>query len=266
MIAAVDIGGTKTLIAIFNATGDIIEQVKFPTPPKYEDFKIELAETVAKLSTKNFERTVVALPGRIDRAQGVGIRFGNLPWKNVPVRADLETIFSCRVLCENDAKLGGLGEAVLIPRYHRVTYITISTGIGIGTVVDQRIDPAVNDGGGKSMLFEHEGALRPWESFASGKAIFKKYGKRASDIDDPAIWDRIVETWVEGFVEVIALTSPDAIVVGGGAGAHFEKYGEKLTEALQTYQTDMLRIPVILPAKHPEEAVVYGCYAYATTD
>lgn len=264
MIAAIDIGGTKTLIAIFDADGQIVEQVKFPTPQSYDNFKIELAKNVASLTTKSFDRAAVALPGRIDRARGVGIHFGNLPWENVPIQSDLEAILSCPVACENDAKLGALGEAMFAPSYNRLTYVTISTGIGVGVVVDGRLDYDVSDGGGKSMLFEHEGVLQPWEAFASGKAIFKKYGKRASDIEDPTIWEQIIDTWVEGFIQLIALTSPDAIIIGGGVGSHFDKYGEKLIETLGKQQTPMLTIPTILPAKHPEEAVVYGCYRYAT--
>lgn len=266
MIVAVDIGGTKTLIAVFDASGHIVEQIKFPTPLSYNDFKIDLANNVAKLSTETFTKAVIAVPGRIDRTRGVGLHFGNLPWEDVAVQSDVEAILSCPVALENDAKLGALGQASFDPHYKRLTYITISTGIGIGVIANGRVDHGVSDGGGKSMFFEHDGILQPWENFASGKAIFKKYGKQASDINDSAIWDKIVRTWVEGFIAVIALTSPDAIVIGGGVGGHFDKYGKKLVGALQEHQTPMLTIPEILPAKHPEEAVVYGCYAYAAVD
>ena len=44
MFAAVDIGGTKTLVAVFDAEGEIVEKIKFPTPNKYAEFKKELAK------------------------------------------------------------------------------------------------------------------------------------------------------------------------------------------------------------------------------
>ena len=173
MFAAVDIGGTKTLVAVFDAHGKIVEQVKFPTPKEYDNFKIELAKTVANLSTKEFLRAVVAVPGRVDRKRGIGISLGNLGWKNVDIQSDAEIVFHTPVLVENDAKLGGLSEALLVKnKYREVLYITISTGIGVGLIVDGKIDADLGDGGGRSMILEHKGKIIPWEEFSSGRAIF----------------------------------------------------------------------------------------------
>jgi predicted NBD/HSP70 family sugar kinase len=70
MYMAIDIGGTKTLIAVFGDEGQIIEQIKFLTPSDYTRFKDDLSDNVAKLSTKNFSTVVVAVPGRINRDTG----------------------------------------------------------------------------------------------------------------------------------------------------------------------------------------------------
>jgi predicted NBD/HSP70 family sugar kinase len=107
MYAAVDVGGTKTLVAVFSQDGEIIEKIKFPTPPDYDDFIEQLAENVANLSTKEFQAVGLALPARIDRKHGAGLAFGNLPWENVPARKDTERIFHAPVTIENDAKLAG---------------------------------------------------------------------------------------------------------------------------------------------------------------
>jgi predicted NBD/HSP70 family sugar kinase len=264
MFAAVDVGGTKTLVAVFDKAGTIIEQVKFPTPKMYDDFKIELGNNVAKLSTKDFLRAVVAIPGRVDRARGVGVRFGNLPWENVPVQHDAEKIFRAPVLVENDAKLGGFSEALLLKdRFTKVLYLTISTGIGIGLIIDGKIDTQISDSGGRTILLEHHGKLTPWEEFASGKAIVARYQKRASEINDPKIWEAIVKDFSGGIIDLIAVMAPEVIVIGGGVGTHFDKFGPMLIERLKQYEIPMMPIPPILPAKHPEEAVIYGCYEYA---
>ena len=84
MYAAIDVGGTKTLIAVFAQSGKLKEQIKFPTPKDYEEFKTELATNVAKLATNEFRCAVVAVPGRINRSSGVVLAFGNLDWENVP--------------------------------------------------------------------------------------------------------------------------------------------------------------------------------------
>ena len=111
-------------------------------------------------------RAAVAIPGHVDRDRGIGIRFGNLPWENVPVGHDIEKIFDAPVLVENDAKLGGLSEALLLKgKFKKVLYLTISTGIGIGLIIDGQIDTDISDGGGRSILLEHRGKLNPLGRF-----------------------------------------------------------------------------------------------------
>lgn len=264
MYAAVDVGGTKTLVAVLDNKGKIIERAKFPTPVEYEDFKVKLAEVVAKLSTNQFSRVSVALPGRINRTRGIGIRMGNLKWQNIPIQTDAEKIFGSEVLVENDAKLAGLSEALLLnEKYTKVLYVTISTGIGLGLIVGGRIDADVSDSGGNSVMLEHKGKTVSWESFASGKAIVKRFGKKASEIEDKQIWKTIAKDFAAGLITVIAMMSPDVVVIGGGVGSHFDKYGAYLKEYLNKYETPMMPIPPIVKAKHPEEAVIYGCYELA---
>lgn len=264
MYGAVDIGGTKTLVAVFNKDGEIIEQEKFPTPTNYDEFIKELADVAVKFATKDFQAIGLAAPGVIDREHGIVIYFGNLAWKNVHIAHDVEKIFKAPAVLENDAKLAGLAEAkLLLPKYKRTLYVTISTGIGLALVVDGKIDTSIGDGGGKSMLLEHQGTMKPWEDFASGSAIVKRYGMRASDIDDPKIWEVISRDFAVGFIDLIAVLSPEIIVIGGGVGSHFAKYEQMLKSDLKKFEAPLLIVPPIVGAKHPEEAVIYGCYQLA---
>ena len=113
------------------------------------------------------------------------------------------------------------------------------------------------------ILLEHDGKMRTWESFASGKAIVKKYGKRASEIEDERIWRAISKNIALGLVQLIAVVQPDVIVIGGGVGSHFEKFKKPLNEILKKYETPMVTIPPVVGAINAEEAVVYGCYHLA---
>lgn len=266
MILGIDIGGTKTLLGLFSESGELLKADKFKTPSDYPDFIRELTDfTSTFLGAVRPHKCVVAMPGVVDRELGIGEAFGNLAWLNVPIAQDIAHITSCDVQLENDAKMAALSEAVeLSGIYSRVLYVTISTGIGPALVVDGKIDHAIADGGGKNMLFEHDGSIRPWESFASGKAIFEEFGQRASDIHDPKVWRNITQRWVVGFIELITLCTPDVIVIGGGVGTHFKSYGAILTRDIKKYETPMLKVPPIRQAKRPEEAVIYGCYQLAT--
>lgn len=264
MYIGIDIGGTKTLVCALTNEGVIKESVKFPTPPDYEDWKFELKKTIAGLKHKDFKAGTVAVPGELDRKRGIAVMFGNLPWRNIHIVRDVERITKCPMRTNNDAKLGGLSEAMLLKhKYSRVLYVTISTGIGIGLTVDGYIDDEIGDGGGRAMIFEHQGKLQAWETFGSGKAIVAKYGKMASEINDKATWKKIVRTFTPGFIQLIAVLEPEAIVIGGGAGHYLEKFHDLLVEDLRRHETPMLVIPPILGAKRPDEAVAYGCYDYA---
>lgn len=264
MYAAVDIGGTKTLIATFTHTGELREQIKFPTPRSYHDFKIELAKSVEKLTTQDFQAVGVAAPGEIDHKRGWLLRAGNLGWKNEHIQADIEKILSAPAVIENDAKAAALSESKLAgPKYSKVVYITISTGINIGLCVDGILDRGIDQAEAGWMMIEHNGSMVPWEKVASGKAIVSKYGKRASELDDPVAWKDISRVIAKGLISVIAITQPDLIVVGGGVGAHLEKFQEPLMSYLKTYESPLVPIPPIHKAKHPEEAVIYGCFELA---
>ena len=264
MYAAIDIGGTKTLVAVFDKNKNIVEEHKFPTNHDYEIFKIDLAKAVEELSTADFSRAVVAIPGLVDRKHGLGVHFGNLPWENVPVQKDVEHLVQCPVLIENDANLAGLGEAAeLDDKKQRVLYITVSTGIGGGYVTNGKIDPKFEDAEIGHMLLEYKGRLEQWEHFASGSAIYKRYGMKAKDIVDPQVWYLIARNLAVGIINVIATMTPDIIIIGGGVGSHFEKFSERLEESLKIYETPLLSIPPIIKAKHPEEAVIFGCYEFA---
>lgn len=261
MYIGVDVGGSKTLVGVISSTGTIESSERFPTPHNYEDFLRQVQQTVEKLTTEDIEATGVGMPAtHLDRRHGIGRSFGNLPWRNVTVKDDLEHLLDCPVAVENDAKLACLSEAMLREDKSGVLYITISTGIGFGFCRDQKIDPNIGDGGGRLMLATYKGKLVPWESFASGKAIVERYGKKAVDITDDATWQRIAHDLAPGFQELIALTEPDVIVVGGSVGNYFERVQPHLEAELKKYQTPLLALPPIEKATRPEEAVLYGCY------
>lgn len=265
MYLTIDVGGTKTLLAVFTKDGEIKESIKFKTPVLYDDFRDELAKAVDNLSTDEFDRCCVAIPGKVDRTRGVGIAFGNLSWTNVPVRDDVMSVIKCEVTVENDCNLAGLYEARQVPQYQRALYITISTGIGGVIVENGVIEKPTQDAEIGHMLLEHDGSLQRWQEFASGKAIVKKYGKKASEIDadDRGTWYVIARNIAIGLIDVIATLTPDVVIVGGGVGSHFDKFKEPLIEELKIYENPLLRLPDVIKATYPEEAVVYGCYELA---
>ena len=266
MYVGIDVGGSKTLVAVFSNKGKVSDEVKFPTPKKYPDFLDQLREVFKQKEFQNNIKAVCcAVPGTIDREHGVGKTFGNLPWKNVQIKRDLEKIFNyIPVFTENDAKLAGVYEAAVLKGwYKKIVYITISTGIGAGVIVDGKIDPVLADSEVGFMLIDHNGRLEKWEDFASGRALVKKYGKKASEIDDPKIWEEYAKLVSPGIDAILAVVQPEAIVIGGGVGAHLEKFKPFLVSDMKKrYENKLVHIPPIIKAQRAEEAAIYGCYEY----
>jgi glucokinase len=263
MYVGVDIGGSKTLIAVLNDDGVIVERQKIPTPSSYDELLIESSKVIAVQKFKDFRAAGIAAPGMVDRREGIGLNFGSLPWTNVPIQADFEKLLACPVVVENDANLAALSEAMLLPDYEKVLYVTISTGIGTGFVVNRTISSMYADAEGGQMPLEYKGKMTVWEDFASGRAIVNRFGKQAVDLDDEKAWRRLAHDWAQGFIALIAIMQPDIIVIGGSVGTHFDKYGDFLKAELDKFHNPMTPIPPIQQAGRPEDAVVYGCFDLA---
>ncbi len=260
MYLGIDIGGTKTLLAVFDEGGAILERFKFPTSRQYSEFLAQLTQALAKLEHSGFSVAAIAAPGALDRSKDIVTVLGNLPWKNVALRSDIATILNCQAFIENDAKLAAIYEAALHPESQKVLYITVSTGIGVALVSSGKINLDMSDLGGATIMLEHGDKVVPWESFGSGRAIFEKYGKIAAEITDPKAWQDIADNIAIGLIDLIALANPDLVIIGGGVGSHFEKYSKQLIEKLRSYENPLLKIPPVIKATHAEEAVIYGCY------
>jgi len=264
MLVTVDTGGTKTLIAAFGQDGKIGETIKFPTPVNQDEYVTLLRSTLQKnYSDKPVEAVVVALPGIVK--DGVAIWCNNLGWKDFDAHSAFSGVLGkTPVLIENDANLAGLAETrILDPMPISSLYVTISTGIGTGIITNGKIDPGLRYSEGGRALVEFEGQVREWESFASGKAITVAYSKFARDITSDRIWNQIADRISRGFLALVPVIQPDIIIIGGSIGTYFEKYGPKLEAILKEKLPPHIACPRFIAAKHPEEAVIYGCYYYA---
>jgi predicted NBD/HSP70 family sugar kinase len=264
MYIGIDIGGTKTLAAVLDDDGVIIEHERFPSPKDYREFLVELSNTVSRFVHHDFKAGGCGVAAKLDREDGKIVKMGNLPWADVPFQTDLEEICKCPMVIENDAKMGGLSEALLLKeKYKKVLYVAIGTGIGTALVDKGMIDDGVGDAGGRALLLEHRGKLEPWEQFAGGRALANRYGKPAKDITDPKTWRNICRYLAQGLVQLIAISEPEVIVIGGGVGVYFDRYGKILKDEVGKYALPLVTMPEFVSAQRPDEAVIYGCYDLA---
>lgn len=221
------------MVAVFDTDGRITAERKFPTPSNIDQYLIELKSTIDDLVAQQpITCLSVALPGTI--VDGTMIWAGNLGWKDVDIRAMLADHYDCPIIVENDANLAGLAEARALKELPRVClYVTVSTGVGTGIVTNGRIDPDLSTNEGGQIVLEKDGTFQRWEAFASGKALHEKYGKLASEIDDPVVWREIGENVARGLLATCALIRPDVVVIGGGVGVHFDKFKTPLMDMMR---------------------------------
>jgi glucokinase len=205
----------------------------------------------------NVDVIVIAIPGVIDN--GVVKWCGNLPWRNINFSEKLKDLLpGVPVLIENDAKLAALGETRALPSIpFSSLYVTISTGIGGGLVVNGNLDQGMRFSEIGRIPLEYDGKIRIWESFASGHAIVKVYKKFARDITSERTWRQIADRMSRGFLVVIPTIQPNVIIIGGSVGSYFDRYGKKLEGILKEHLPDHIPCPKIVQAPHP--VALRGC-------
>ena len=264
MIITVDTGGTKTLIEAFDENGNKTFLDKFPTPRDVDEYVAQVSQTIIeKTDTSSIEAFSIAAPGPIKG--DVLLRSSNIGWENVDLPSKFRAQFaSMRVFFANDAAMGGLGETRALDTIPTTSlYVTLSTGIGTGLCHDGRLSDATPALEGGDMRLQYDGELQRWEDFASGRNFRDRYNQYGSEVEDPEKWQDYAERAAVGLYALIPLLKPEQIIIGGSMGTHFHKYGHFLLDALNRVIPNHMKRTTVSPAKHPEEAVIYGCYYYA---
>lgn len=266
MIITVDTGGTKTLVAAADSAGKFHTRYRFPTPKDTARYIEQLSQVILEhFDLKKVEAISVAVPGSTEG--NVVRRCQNLAWeKDFKLVAELHKALATTtpIYIENDANLAGLAEAhALEPTPKSCLYITVSTGIGTGITNNGKLVKFLDYFEGGLMVMEYDGMLRLWEDFASGRAIYETYGRYARDIKSRAVWEQIADKISRGILVLAPTLKPDVIVIGGSIGTYFEHYEIYLKAYLEKHIPHIMAETQIIQAKHPEEAVLYGCKIYA---
>lgn len=147
-VIGIDLGGTKITTAIADLTGEIIEKTTLATGAKEGQDVVmgRIIESVAMvLEASGLPKEEVwtiglGTPGPIDTMTGSIITTANLPFRNYSVTRPLEEHFHIPVFLDNDANVAAIGEWMFGAGvgYQNVIYLTVSTGVGGGAVLNGR--------------------------------------------------------------------------------------------------------------------------------
>lgn len=142
---AVDLGGTQIRAALYPAEGMTPLAVhKIATLSKSGTTFARMCDLIESIWPKQMDvlAIIVASPGPQDPEAGVLFSAPNIPgWENFPLRQQLQARFNCPVFMGNDANLAALGEWMFgAGQGHKhLVYLTISTGIGSGVIVNNQM-------------------------------------------------------------------------------------------------------------------------------
>ena len=269
MFLSIDIGGTKTLLALFSYHGLCLRRLKFPTSGSSDVFLSDLTRALDSFLPvplrKKILATTVAIPGvvKIDRS-GYSFKFGNLEWKKIDLLTPLKAFVSGKIFFGNDANLATLYESSRFMRKSsKSVHLTFSTGIGGGIADHGSLLPESSAFEPGHIRYEYNDNLLEWEDIASAKALSNAYGSSLSDLSlTPEITSDLISRLSLGLLDIIKKESPRLLIVGGPLALLIKKLKKPLLELLKS-SAPSIPLPKILRARRPSESVIYGAYLYS---
>jgi len=288
-VLALDIGGTKLAAGVVDASGEVRSFVVAPTPDGPEAGLARLwelgREAVADsgVGWPAIAAVGIACGGPLDPRRGILVSPPHLPgWRNLPVVAMAEHVYGRPAALHNDATAAAAGE-------HRfgagagtrnLVYLTLSTGVGGGVVVENRLyDGAAGNGGElghvtvdwRGRFCRSCGRRGCLEAYVSGTSIAERAreaagesgdsqllaGATAADVAAAAeagdavarrVWDETIEALACGLTSIVNLFEPELVVLGGGV----TRAGDKLLAPVR----ERVRADAMAPAAEAARIVI----------
>ena len=242
----VDLGGTNVRAAIVDEEGKVLVQKK--SPSYAQEGKEKVMDTIINLikSLPDYESCSgigVGVPGPCDEKTGSMVLATNLPgFEGYSIANKLEETFHMPSFIDNDANVAALAEALVGAGKGKkvVYYVTLSTGIGGGLVINGEcisgkhgftgeIANIIIDRNRSKVNYLAVGAI---ENEASGIAITRKANEKASkkykhagEVFEDAhngnpvakeIVDNVVRDLAQLFATIACVCDPDIFILGGG--------------------------------------------------
>tara|TARA_B100001094_G_scaffold303377_1_gene331440 strand:+ start:91 stop:924 length:834 start_codon:yes stop_codon:yes gene_type:complete len=227
MFGAVELGGTKCIVAIGNSPDHILFKKVILT----RDPNNTLSEIVSFFDNHDIKKLGIGSFGPLildskSKDYGSLVSESKKGWKGVNIIQSLSTI-TPNIFIDTDVNAAALGEYLygLKRKCDTLVYVTVGTGIGVGILLNGKPHlgnfhleighmciPSIDDFQGVCKIHKN-----CWEGLASGPSIQSRWGMEASII--PATheaWKSEAQLLASGLVNIIANHSPDKIILGGG--------------------------------------------------
>jgi glucokinase len=250
-VLGLDVGGTKMAAAVVDAEGNTQGFVVTPTDASRGPhdglerlFALgRAAVTASGVDAEEIAGIGIGCGGPLDPERGVLIAPLHLPgWTDVPITELAAAAFELPAVLENDATAAaaaeyrhGAGRGTL-----NMVYLTVSTGVGGGVVIDGRLFRGSTGNGGELGHVTVDwhgrrcrgcGRRGCLEAYASGTSIAERAREAGMDVETSAdvaaaalagnevaakVWDETCEALACGVTSLVNLFEPELVVIGGG--------------------------------------------------
>jgi glucokinase len=309
LLLALDYGGTKHTVAVV-ARGEhhwrAFQRV-FSPPDADARYDIQTVQSVVRelLGETQPAAIGVSFGGPVDAATGIVRLSHHVPgWENVPLREILEAEFEVPANVDNDANVAALGEHRFGAGqgYESLMYITVSTGVGGGWVLDGQIWHGADSMAGEigHTMVDPDGPVCPCgkrgclERLASGpyiaqrarewlemgsdrgrvlralagddlRAIDAQLVSQAAAKGDELAWEALeVAAWALGVSigNAANLINPQRFVLGGGVTKAGGRFWEVIRRVARETAMPEVHFDVV-PAALGDDAPLWGAVALA---
>ena len=270
MYIGIDIGGTHTRVAI-GEQGKIEKRVDFPTR-EFHTSAQEIKEAVEKLSTdRPIKRIGIGVPGPMNFRTGTLLGPPHLVgWNNVEVGDVFSKLLKAEVIIGHDASVAAFGE------YHYgagqsknpLLYYTVSTGIGVGLIVDGKMYKGLCNPEAGHQILGREGRLclckqeADLETYSSGQGLQILTGQDPVELEKTELWQEALEWLAIGLANSILHYSPEIVVIGGGMARHKNLFFPPLEKFIKKHLHEVSPVPIV-PSGLGQDSGIIGALTLA---
>jgi fructokinase len=279
MIAGIELGGTKTVVATGTAGGRVIEEFRFPTTLPEETLGIAVRWLHERGNPEGIGIAAFGPIGIVPKRENYGkvLQTPKAGWTGFSLIGYLANAFpNARIVLDTDVNAAALAEARIGAGtgLGDVAYITIGTGIGGGVLSGGRlVHGALHPEFGHLKVPRMPGDDFPGvcpfhgdclEGLASGPSIAARWGAPGHELHagHPA-WDTQAWYLAHGILALLAIVSPSRVIVGGGVcqaeGLH-RKINAKLAEIAAGYFPPVSAGDYVVPPGLGQQAGICGAF------
>ena len=280
----IDLGGTHVRVGVIDEKGNVLESVKSVSYGK-EGRKKVVDNIISIIKTLDYKKCVaigMCVPGPVDAKKNVMMMSTNIKGlKGYDIAKDIKKATGLDTYLDNDANIAALAEACVGAGTGKdvVYYVTQSTGIGGGLVINENVVSGKNgyageianiiiDRNGEKINHLNAGAV---ENEASGTAMARKakaiYKKEITAREvfalakqgDPKA-KKIVSDMAYDMAQLLStighVVDPDCFVLGGGCTSASSVYFKDLKKHYKEMVHEPMKKTPILKAKLAEPGLI----------